>query len=324
MNVRGAPLIALTAALGLVVDVTHQNFASNSTSSTAGVASEFLLSKMEYLRTSRPTAVNLFKAMDALGDIVREAANETASAQAVVQAFVAEAERMLVKDVADNRAIGSHGAQAVLRSAGKDKVRILTVCNTGSLATAGYGTALGVARALNESGALLEVVALETRPYNQGSRLTAFEILEDHMPGRLITDNMAASFLRTQGCDAVVVGADRVCRNGDTANKIGTYMLAVLAKEHKVPFFVAAPLTTLDTETATGAGITIEERKPEELLDTSGAPRGIPVWNPAFDVTPGEFITGIITEHGVVTGGEGFDCAAFVARCEADEPKNTP
>merc|ERR1719235_1327774 len=177
--------------------------------------------------------------MDALGGVVKRAAEGSSSARAVVTAYIASAEEMLDKDVADNREIGRLGAEAILARSRKEKVRVLTVCNTGSLATAGYGTALGIVRALHERGALEEVVALETRPYNQGSRLTAFEICEEGMPGRLITDNMAASFMKRIGCDAVVVGADRVCRNGDTANKIGTYMLAVLAQHHEVPFYVA-------------------------------------------------------------------------------------
>lgn len=313
MNIRGAPLIAMVAALGIAVDAGHQSFASESDADSRQAACTFLSKQMEYLRTSRPTAVNLFNAMDALGAVVTKAAGESASGREVVGSFAAAAEDMLEADVADNRGIGRFGADAILSRAGKERVRVMTVCNTGSLATAGYGTALGVVRALHERGALEEVVVLETRPYNQGSRLTAFEVVEEHMPGRLICDNMAASYMKRIGCDAVVVGADRVCSNGDTANKIGTYMLAVLAKHHGVPFYVAAPLTSLDLSMKSGEGITIEERKAAELLETSGAPSGIPVWNPAFDVTPGELIAGVVTELGVVEQRDGaIDCADFV------------
>jgi len=321
MNVRGAPLIAITAALGLAVEANKWEETQDDAAGGGSIIAQRLEEKMQYLRTSRPTAVNLFNAMDALGEVVRSALDEGASAQKVCAEYIKAAEKMLLDDVSDNRSIGRHGAEAILAKAGKTKVRIMTVCNTGSLASAGYGTALGVARYLHEQGSLEEIVALETRPYNQGSRLTAFEIMEEQMPGRLITDNMAASFMRRQGCDAVVVGADRVCRNGDTANKIGTYMLAVLAKHHNVPFFVAAPTTSVDLTLTNGDGIPIEERKASELLDSSGAPEGMPVWNPAFDVTPGELVTGIITERGVVVAGEeGIDCEKFIRDASSKNP----
>ena len=191
----------------------------------------------------------------------------------------------------------------------------MTICNTGTLATAGFGTALGVARALQNKNKLQSIHCLETRPYNQGSRLTAFEILEEKMPnGTLICDSAAASLMKTKGVDACVVGADRVCANGDTANKIGTYQLALVAHAHGVPFYVASPFTTLDTSSKSGDSIEIEERPADEVINTSRSPKDMPVWNPAFDVTPAKYITGIITEKGVVgKNSEGiFEIETFV------------
>lgn len=191
----------------------------------------------------------------------------------------------------------------------------MTICNTGTLATAGFGTALGVARALQNQNKLQSIHCLETRPYNQGSRLTAFEILEEKMPnGTLICDSAAASLMKTKGVDACVVGADRVCANGDTANKIGTYQLAIVAHAHNVPFYVASPFTTLDTSSKSGDFIEIEERPADEVISSSRSPKEMPVWNPAFDITPAKYITGIITEKGVVEkNSEGnFDIETFV------------
>ena len=319
MQVRGAPLIAIVAALGLAVHVTkvRGEFAGS-----AVAAAAFLQEKMTYLRTSRPTAVNLFVATDALAaSVAALQAKAGSTADSVVDGFLADAEAMLAADVATNRAIGDHGARRILEITGKDLVRVLTICNTGSLATAGYGTALGVVRSLHAQGRLEHVYACETRPYNQGARLTAFEIVEDGLPGTLIADSMASALMAVKGVDCVVVGADRVAANGDTANKIGTYQLAIAAKYHGVPFFAAVPTTTLDLTMASGAEIHVEERPPHELtsiFDIKIAPDGIAAWNPSFDVTPSSLIRGVITEVGVAeaaadAGSDGvIDLAAFL------------
>ena len=300
MQVRGAPLIAITAALGLAVEAEQRK----GEFSTAADAAAFLLKSMDYLRTSRPTAVNLFIAMDALTALV-SAKLELGSISAVelITAYVEAAEQILVDDIAGNRTVGLNGAKRILELVHRSQVRVLTICNTGSLATGGFGTALGVVRTLHELGKLEHVYACETRPYNQGARLTAFEIVEDGLPGTLIGDSMASALMAVKGVDVVIVGADRVAANGDTANKIGTYQLAIAAKYHNVPFFVAAPTTTLDLTMASGAEIEIEERSPDELTSIFGqkiAPEGINAWNPAFDVTPCALIKGIVTEVGVI------------------------
>lgn len=254
--------------------------------------------------------------------IVKKAAAATSDDKdaktCVVTAVTDHAEFMLQRDVSDNEAIGDHGADELLSKLDDEArgVRMVTICNTGSLATAGFGTALGVARALHKRGQLKSITALETRPYNQGSRLTAFEIVEENMPGdhQLICDSSAAALMRTKGVDACVVGADRVCANGDTANKIGTYNLSVVAAAHNVSFYVASPFTTLDKNLANGDMIEIEERPAAEMLESSRAPKNVAVWNPAFDVTPAKFITGIITEKGVIHREEDgtFDIPAFI------------
>lgn len=317
MQIRGAPLIAIVACLGLSVDL-----ATNpDTISKLDVLTErddvldFVLKKIEYLKTSRPTAVNLFNAMDELTAAIQNAGD---TKDDIVKTVISHAEFMLQRDVSDNKAIGNNGANDILQNLPAfhcKSVRLVTICNTGSLATAAYGTALGVARSLHAMNKLESIHCLETRPYNQGSRLTAFEIMEEKMPnGTLICDSAAAALMRTKGVDACVVGADRVCANGDTANKIGTYMLALCAYQHNVPFYVAAPFTTLDLKLENGDCIEIEERPAAEMITSSRAPNGMPVWNPAFDNTPNKFITGIITEKGVIRKGEDgkFDIAGFI------------
>ena len=300
MQVRGAPLIAITAALGLAVGVHHKRAEFAEVENAA----QFLQASIHYLRTSRPTAVNLFIAMDELSAFVeQERENPNHSVNGFIDAFIRVAEKIYEDDIATNRAIGMNGANKIRNLVGKDKIRVLTICNTGSLATAGYGTALGVVRALQEQGLLEHVYACETRPYNQGARLTAFEIVQDKLPGTLITDSMASALIATKGVDCVVVGADRIAGNGDTANKIGTYQLAITANYHHIPFFVAAPTTTLDLSMSSGAEIHIEERPGHELTTIFGqqiAPEQISVWNPAFDVTPCALIRGIFTELGVI------------------------
>jgi len=305
MQVRGAPLIAIVAALSLAVDVCKARNGFNSSSEAA----EFLKDKMTYLRTSRPTAVNLFVATDALLASVLELEGSSGSTvDSVVDGFLLEAEAMLAADVATNMAIGDYGANRIMEITGKDSIKVLTICNTGSLATAGYGTALGVVRSLHAMGKLEHVYACETRPYNQGARLTAFEIVQDGLPGTLIADSMASALMAVKGVDCVIVGADRVAANGDTANKIGTYQLAIAAKYHNIPFFAAVPTTTLDLTMSSGALIHVEERPACELtsiFDIKIAPDGIDAWNPAFDLTPCSLIKGIITELGVAEAGEG-------------------
>jgi len=319
MQIRGAPLIAIVALLGLSVDLhTNDQTLKKLEEMEDSAVLGFIQEKMAYLKTSRPTAVNLSNALVEVDEAMQKALEvdaEKSKKERLVKAVLDYSEFMLERDVSDNKAIGKFGAEAVLQKTGKEKVNMVTICNTGSLATAGYGTALGVVRSLQEMEKLESVTALETRPYNQGSRLTAFEIMEEQMPGgQLICDSSAGALMRTKKVDACVVGADRVCANGDTANKIGTYNLSIIAAFHKVPFYVAAPITSLDITLDSGDAIPIEERKPEELISTSKAPNGMPCWNPAFDVTPAKNITGIVTEKGVILpGADGtFDVKAFV------------
>uniref|UniRef100_A0A7S4VUX8 Methylthioribose-1-phosphate isomerase n=2 Tax=Ditylum brightwellii TaxID=49249 RepID=A0A7S4VUX8_9STRA len=325
MQIRGAPLIAIVACLGLSVDLATnpktKSELDNFSPDDADAILSYISKKTDYLRTSRPTAVNLFNALDELTEKMTEAASASANGdpkrEKIVKCVVQYAEFMLERDVSDNEAIGAHGADAILSRVGDKGLKMVTICNTGSLATAGFGTALGVVRELQRRNKLESITALETRPYNQGSRLTAFEIVEEKMPGgQLICDSMAASLMKTKGVDACVVGADRVCANGDTANKIGTYNLSIVAAAHDVPFYVASPFTTLDTKLQSGDDIEIEERPAKELLDTARAPQNIPCWNPSFDVTPAKYITGIITEKGVIEKSEDgtFDIISFVKK----------
>lgn len=269
MVVRGAPAIGVSAAFGMAM---------------AARAGDDLQSAADLLKRSRPTAVNLAWAVDRMLAFAGDP--------------VAEAERILEEDVAANRAMGRFGAELLGVTS-----TVLTHCNAGALATGGYGTALGVVRAAIESGRSVAVFADETRPYLQGARLTAWELQRDGIDVTLITDNMAGHFFQQGKFDAVIVGADRIAANGDTANKIGTYTVAVLAQAHEVPFYVAAPLSTIDPACPTGAEIPIEERSANEVVEMNGtrvAPEGIHVRHPAFDVTPARLITAIITERGVL------------------------
>lgn len=263
-------------------------------------------SKFEYLKTARPTAVNIAEAAERFincttGLLANRSSDMTT--KEICTILVRKMEAMLSDDLATNQLIGKYGAEHILKNSLTDKVTILTHCNTGSLATGGYGTALGVVRSLNETGKLEHVYCTETRPYNQGARLTAYEIVHDHLPGTLVCDSMGAILVKERRVSAVVVGADRIVSNGDTANKIGTYQLAIVAKFHSIPFYVAAPISTIDFNLQSGDQITIEERPHSEMVCVNGrriAAEGIGVWNPAFDVTPAELITGgIITEKGV-------------------------
>jgi methylthioribose-1-phosphate isomerase len=290
MIVRGAPALGVTAAMGVALGVRDSQAANQE-----GLKRD-LDRICEVLAATRPTAVNLFWGIRRM-----RTKFEQLSAQPVrdiKRELIAEAQRMLVEDLAANRAMGKHGAVLLPSSGG-----ILTHCNAGALATSGdYGTALGVIRAAVESGKKLHVFADETRPFLQGSRLTAWELMKDNIPTTVIADNMAGAMMQQHKIDAVVVGADRIAANGDVANKIGTYTVAVLAKEHGIPFYVAAPFSTVDLETPDGSGIPIEQRASREVTHLAGkqiAPDGVGVENPAFDVTPASYVTAIITERGV-------------------------
>ncbi|KAG2561416.1 hypothetical protein PVAP13_8KG157200 [Panicum virgatum] len=317
MVVRGAPAIAITAALALAVEVSDLDFTG-----TPAEAASFVSKKLEYLVSSRPTAVNLSDAATKLQTLVSKTAENAKDAKAIFQVYIEVAETMLIDDVADNKAIGSHGSLFLQRQLGNSKnISVLTHCNTGSLATAGYGTALGVIRALHSAGVLEKAFCTETRPFNQGSRLTAFELVHEKIPSTLIADSAASALMKQGRVQAVIVGADRIAANGDTANKIGTYNLAISAKHHGVQFYVAAPVTSIDPALPSGEEIVIEERSPKELLNSEGglgkqvAASGISVWNPAFDVTPANLITAIITEKGVITKTDAdgaFDIKAFI------------
>ncbi|KAK0798288.1 S-methyl-5-thioribose-1-phosphate isomerase [Friedmanniomyces endolithicus] len=344
MRTRGAPAIAIVAALSLAVEL----HVGKSSDNAPEDVSAYIVEKLDYLVTSRPTAVNLADAARKLKKIVESAAKVDGNdGTAVVKAYCDAAAQMLISDVSDNKAIGKYGAEWIEKLAPGEQVGVLTHCNTGSLATAGYGTALGVIRSLHANGSLKRAFCTETRPYNQGSRLTAFELVHDKIPATLITDSMASALLQLKGPSdrivAIVVGADRVAANGDTANKIGTYQLAITAKHHGVKFLVAAPRTTIDLQTKTDADIIIEERPSTEMKRMKGprfdgevlevnqvevvsiAAEGIDVWNPAFDVTPAELIDGIITELGVVEKGEkgAFDLTfAMEAHNESVKPSS--
>lgn len=289
MAIRGAPAIGIAAAYAVVL-----GFARDGTDNARARFDGFAA----LLFDTRPTAVNLVAAVRQMR--ARFETLRTRPGEEVVSGLEDEADRIAAEDLRANRRLGALGA-SLLQPAGKT-ARVLTHCNAGSLATSGYGTALGIVRALAESGRPVEVFAPETRPYLQGARLTAWELMADGIPVTLVTDGMVGSLLAGGDMDAVVVGADRIAANGDIANKIGTYQAAVLAKEHGVPFLVAAPFSSVDLETPTGAEIPIEERRPEEIVEIAGrriAPEGVPVWNPAFDVTPARYITAIVTERGI-------------------------
>ena len=303
MMVRGAPAIALAAALSVAA---HLRNVPDSSFKDAVDRVAQTKRWLVFLNDSRPTAVNLFEATKKLCEFCDKwiEKNEKAGTQMqFVQDFEQKCSALLEADVQDNRNIGEAGAQHILSLFPGRSVQMLTHCNTGSLATAGFGTALGVIRRLHELKNLSHAYCTETRPYNQGARLTAFELVYEKIPSTLITDSMASYLMKLGRVDAVVVGADRVTRNGDTANKIGTYQLAVAAKHHGIPFFVAAPFTSIDVTLATGDLIHIEERPAHELTHVAGvqlAAPGIGVWNPGFDVTPGSLIDGIFTEKGAV------------------------
>lgn len=290
MKVRGAPAIGAAAAYGLALG------AANLCTGDTDVFLKELKETAQMLASTRPTAVNLFWALKRMVDTAENSGLKEVAE--IKNLLVKEAEIIFLEDVEMNRSIGKFGQELVPQGA-----RVLTHCNAGALATAGYGTALGVIRAAHDSGKNIEVYADETRPLLQGARLTAWELCQSQIPVTLITDNMAGYLMKKGMIDLAVVGADRITANGDVANKIGTYSVAVLCKEHGIPFYVAAPVSTIDMKLESGEDIPIEERESEEVTSVFGqevAPKGVKVFNPAFDVTPNQLITAIITDRGII------------------------
>ncbi len=290
LTVRGAPAIGVAAAMGVAVGALH----------IPSLSPERFRHKFfaicDEIAQARPTARNLFWALERMKKVV-DHSNQT-SQRDLVKELIHEAKDISSEDIAINKQMGKNGSSLIA-----DGDNILTHCNAGALATAGYGTALGVIRAAKEQGKKLHVYVDETRPVLQGARLTAWELKKERIPHTLITDNMAGFLMSQKKIDKIIVGADRIAANGDAANKIGTYALAVLAKAHRIPFYIAAPVSTIDFCLKTGAGIPIEERKSDEVTHFKGvrsAPEGTKVYNPAFDVTPARFITAIVTEKGIL------------------------
>jgi methylthioribose-1-phosphate isomerase len=301
MIIRGAPAIGVAAAMGVAIGVQK----------SADPDADFA-TICDTLAATRPTAVNLFWGIERMRRLWASLAGKPVAEKQA--AMIAEAVLVKEEDVAICKEIGRHGAPLV-----PDGKTVLTHCNAGALATAGYGTALGVIRAAVEAGKKIDVFADETRPFLQGARLTAWELMQDGIPTTLITDNMAGHFLKSGRIGCVVVGADRIAANGDVANKIGTYSVAVLAKENGVPFYVAAPISTLDLTLTDGSLIPIEERSAAEVTSVFGvpvAPEGVGVCNPAFDVTPNRYVAGIITEYGVATAPFEENLRALAAKAK--------
>jgi methylthioribose-1-phosphate isomerase len=289
MVVRGAPAIGVAAAMGIALGV------NNSKAETTGDLKRDFDAVCDLIGKTRPTAVNLFWAIRQMQEKFERI--RIRPIPQIKRDLIEEAQRMHAEDIAANQAMGRHGATLMPSEGG-----VLTHCNAGALATAGYGTALGVIRAAVEQGKKIHVYADETRPFLQGSRLTAWELMKDGIPTTVISDNMAGAMMKQGKIGAIVVGADRIAANGDVANKIGTYTVAILAKEHGIPFYVAAPISTVDLACPDGAGIPIEQRNGKEVTHIAGkqmVPDGVAVENPAFDVTPAKYVAAIITERGV-------------------------
>lgn len=299
MVVRGAPAIGVAAALGVALGV------KNSNALNAADLKRDLDQICDVIGNTRPTAVNLFWGIRRMQQ--KFEALRGRPVEEIKRAMIEEGQRVHAEDIAINQAMGRHGA-ALMPSSGS----VLTHCNAGALATAGYGTALGVIRAAVEAGKKIHVYADETRPFLQGSRLTAWELVKDGIPTTVISDNMSGAMMRQGKIGAVIVGADRIAANGDVANKIGTYTVAVLAKEHGIPFYVAAPISTVDLETPDGSKIPIEQRNPLEVTTIAGkrmTPEGVQIENPAFDVTPAKYVTAIVTERGIARAPYGESLA---------------
>lgn len=289
MVVRGAPAIGVAAAMGIALGV------KNSQAESASDLRRDFDQACDLIGKTRPTAVNLFWAIRRIREKFDAFSGQPISE--IKQALIAEGQRMHAEDIAANQAMGRHGATLMPNEGG-----VLTHCNAGALATAGYGTALGVIRAAVEQGKKIHVYADETRPFLQGSRLTAWELMKDGIPTTVISDNMAGAMMAQGKIGAVVVGADRIAANGDVANKIGTYTVAILAKEHGIPFYVAAPISTVDLACPDGSQIPIEQRNAREVTHIAGkqmVPDGVGVENPAFDVTPARYVAAIVTEKGI-------------------------
>jgi methylthioribose-1-phosphate isomerase len=313
MVVRGAPAIGVAAAMGVALGI------KNSRATTVEDLKRELDLISATIEKTRPTAVNLFWAVRRMQQKFQTL--DGASVTQLKQALVDEAQRMHSEDIAINQAMGRQGAALMPASGG-----VLTHCNAGALATCGYGTALGVIRAAVEQGKTIRVYADETRPFLQGSRLTAWELVKDGIPTTVISDNMAGAIMRQGKIQAVVVGADRIAANGDVANKIGTYTVAVLAKEHGIPFYVAAPISTVDLETPDGSEIPIEQRNPAEVTHLAGkalTPPGVQIENPAFDVTPAALVTAILTERGVARAPYRESLARLVRGADERSAKST-
>ena len=303
MVVRGAPAIGCAAAYGMAIEARRLEHLDGAAFIT-GMSAAF-----ELLAQSRPTAVNLFWALTRMRAVLAAAQERGQPLAVIAGTLLQEAHSILAEDVRANRAMGVYGAVLLPPTA-----QVLTHCNAGALATAGYGTALGVIRSAVEAGKNISVIVDETRPFLQGARLTVWELQQEKIPVTLITDNMAGHMMQQGAVDAVIVGADRVAANGDFANKIGTYMVAVLAHRHGIPFYVAAPLSTIDRQLASGQEIPIEERAAAEVrgyAELRWAPADVAVRNPAFDVTPAELVTALITEKGVVRSPTAASIAAL-------------
>lgn len=301
MVVRGAPAIGCAAAYGIALEAIKA-------ATDAGGFAAAMDAGFDALARSRPTAVNLFWALDRMRRLLSNLAGR--SNREIADRLLEEAHAILSEDIAANREMGRLGSVLL-----PDRVKVLTHCNAGALATAGHGTALGVIRSAVEAGKHVSVLADETRPFLQGARLTVWELQQDRIPVTLITDNMSGHLMSLGEIDCVIVGADRVAANGDVANKIGTYMVAVLARRHGIPFYVACPVSTIDMSIATGAQIPIEERSAGEVRgfgSAEWAPVGTEVRNPAFDVTPAELVTALITERGVVRAPDAAKMAALL------------
>jgi len=313
MVVRGAPAIGVSAAMGLALG------ASQSVGTSVADLEYDFKYMCQVMEATRPTAVNLFWAIERMRGALLKAKGETKNVEEIKERLVSEALAIFNEDIASNRALGKFGGELIA-----DGATVLTHCNAGALATAGdYGTALGVIRGAIDAGKHVAVIADETRPFLQGARLTAWELAQDNIPVTVITDNMAGHVMKQGKVDCVVVGADRIAANGDAANKIGTYMVAVLAKQHNIPFYVAAPISTVDLNTPTGEEIPIEQRGAKEVTHIGNhqlTPDGVDVHNFAFDVTPHEFIAAIITDRGVARAPYTESLSNLVATRSAHAP----
>jgi methylthioribose-1-phosphate isomerase len=308
MVVRGAMAIGVSGAMGVALGI------QNSKAATLPELTAEVGVICEHLAATRPTAVNLFWGIGQVRDLYNELAAKNTPIPEIKVAVVALALRLYDEDIANCRQLGAFGAELLPQEG-----TVLTHCNAGALAACGYGSALGVIRAAIERGHKIDVLADETRPYLQGARLTAWELMKDNIPTTVLCDNMAGHLMSKGRIQAVIVGADRIAANGDTANKIGTYSVSILAKEHGIPFYVAAPFNTIDLATATGEGIPIEQRNPVEVTHSNGkqmTPDGVGIENPAFDVTPAKYITAIITERGVLRAPFGESIRAMARESE--------